>query len=220
MNKIVPQKTLLITLYGFPGAGKTYLSRQLSEDIQIAHLQADRIRNELFTEPKYDKAEDEVVLQIMNYMTEEFLKANVSVIYDYNAIRNSQRHMLRDLARSSRAENLLIWLQLDMETSYLRNYKRDKRKADDKYSRSLNQDDFKSYIAGMKNPTNLENYIVVSGKHSYQTQKNSIINKLKNMGVISTQDINNHITMPGMVNLIPQSYANQDYDGKRNIVIR
>jgi len=221
MNKIIPQKTFLISLYGFPGSGKTYLSRQLSEDIQIAHLQADRIRNELFSNPKYDKAEDDIILQIMNYMTEEFLKSNVSVIYDYNAIRNSQRRLLRDLARSCKAESLLIWLQLDIETSYIRNYKRDKRKSDDKYSRSLSQNDFKTYIANMKNPTNLENYIVVSGKHSYQTQKNSIINKLKNMGVLSSQDINNHVTMPGMVNLIPQSYANrQDFDGKRNIVIR
>ena len=220
MNKIRPQKPFLMYMYGFPGAGKTYLARQLSEDIQVAHIQADRIRNELFTEPKYDRTEEDIINQLMNYMAEEFLKAGVSVIYDFNAIRNSQRRFLRELARNSKAESLLVWLQLDMETAYLRNYKRDKRKNDDKYSHSLNQTEFKDFISKMQNPSTLDNYMVVSGKHSYQTQKNSIINKLKSFGIISSEDINNHVTMPGMVNLIPNSYSNNNDLSKRNIVIR
>ena len=91
MPKISPNKPLLIMLYGFPGAGKTYFARQLCEEIQAAHIQGDRIRGELFDNPRYDKEENGVVTQLMDYMTEEFLAAGLSVVYDVNAMRLNQR---------------------------------------------------------------------------------------------------------------------------------
>jgi predicted kinase len=57
MPKIFPSKPFLILFYGYPGAGKTYFSRQFTETIQAAHMQADRIRGELFETPQYDKQE-------------------------------------------------------------------------------------------------------------------------------------------------------------------
>src|ERR1700712_4285273 len=99
MAKIYPSKPFLLLFYGFPGAGKTYFARQFCDNVQAAHLQADRIRGELFEQPRYDKQENDVVTQLMNYMTEEFLSAGVSVAYDLNAMRAGQRKMLRELAR-------------------------------------------------------------------------------------------------------------------------
>lgn len=218
MNKIIPKTPFLLVLYGYPGSGKTYLSRQLSETIQTAHLQADRIRAELFNAPRYDKQENDIVNQLMNYMAEEFLKAGVSVVYDTNAMRASHRHQLRDLARRSHATNLLVWFQMDPESAYLRNKKRDKRKADDKYAASWDSKSFKELISHMQNPTNFEDYVVVSGKHVFQTQKSSIFNKLREIGVIETVDASGHLAMPGMVNLIPNN-GRVDLT-RRNIVIR
>src|SRR5580704_13076285 len=108
MQKIVPNKPLLILLYGFPGAGKTFFSRQLCEHIQAAHVNSDRIRSELFEQPRYDKEENMVVSQLMDYMTHEFLNAGISVLYDTNAMRQSQRLTLREMARRSHAKPLLI----------------------------------------------------------------------------------------------------------------
>src|SRR6266496_4331812 len=78
MAKIVPIQPLLVLLYGFPGAGKTYFARQLCERVQAAHVQGDRIRFELFEKPRYDKQENDVITQLMDYMTEEFLNAGLS----------------------------------------------------------------------------------------------------------------------------------------------
>src|SRR5205809_7002536 len=133
MAKIIPAKPFLLMLYGFPGSGKTYFARQLSENMQVAHLQADRIRSELFEEPRHDRRENEIVAQLMNYMAEEFLAAGVSVIYDTNAMRARQRHDLRALARRGGAKSLVVWFQMDQDTAFLRNVKRDRRRADDKY---------------------------------------------------------------------------------------
>ncbi len=49
-------------------------------------------------------------------------------------MRASQRRELRDLARKNKADVLLIWLQVDAESSYIRVSKRDRRRSDDKYS--------------------------------------------------------------------------------------
>src|SRR5207245_7650742 len=98
MAKIQPQKPFLLLFYGFPGAGKTYFARQFTENVQAAHLQADRIRMELFEQPRFDAQENNVVNQLMNYMAEEFLAAGVSVAFDLNAMRAKQRPELRNRA--------------------------------------------------------------------------------------------------------------------------
>src|SRR5579883_2047224 len=110
MPKIIPSKPLLIMLYGLPGAGKTYFARQLCDNIQAAHVQGDRIRGELFERPQYDKPENAVVSQLMDYMSHEFLNAGISVVYDMNAMRSTQRLALREMARKAHAQPILVWL--------------------------------------------------------------------------------------------------------------
>src|SRR3989344_8227855 len=126
MNKIIPSKPLFIVLYGFPGSGKTHFARQLCETIHAAHVNGDRLRYELFDQPRYDKREDDVVEHIMQYMAEEFLNAGLSVIYDVNAMRINKRRTLRDMARKVHAEPLLIWLQIDSDSAFARVSKRDR----------------------------------------------------------------------------------------------
>lgn len=223
MAKIVPTKPFLIMMYGFPGAGKTYFARQFCENVQAAHLQADRIRSELFEQPSYDKRENEIVEQLMNYMAEEFLAAGVSVIYDINAGRAKQRYLLRALAKRCHAIPLIVWFQMDQDTAFGRNIKRDRRRADDKYASSWDRTTFESKISGMQNPTHTETYAVVSGKHVFSTQQSAVVRKLRDIGSLSTDDASSKTIKPGMVNLIPQAppkpHGRVDM-ARRNISIR
>ncbi len=223
MAKIIPTKPFLIMLYGFPGSGKTYFARQFCENIQAAHLQADRVRSELFDEPRYDKREKEVVEQLMNYMAEEFLATGVSVVYDINAARGKQRFLLRELAKRCHAVPLLVWFQMDQDTAFGRNIKRDRRRADDKYASKWDRTTFESVIAKMQNPTASETYAVVSGKHLYNTQQSAVVRKLRGIGVLSTDDASSKTIKPGMVNLIPnpqpRPHGRADMS-RRNISIR
>lgn len=224
MAKIVPIKPCLVMLYGYPGAGKTYFARQFCENVQAAHLQADRIRSELFAEPRYDKRENEIVEQLMNYMAEEFLAAGVSVVYDLNAARAKQRYLLRELARRHRAVPLVIWFQMDQDTAFGRNVKRDRRRADDKYASSWDRTTFESLIERMQPPTNSDTYAVISGKHLYSTQQSAVVRKLRDIGVLSSDDASTKTIKPGMVNLIPNPQPRVHPDRadltRRNISIR
>jgi len=219
MAKIVPTKPVLLLFYGFPGAGKTYFSRQLAENMQVAHLQSDRIRSELFESPRYDKPENDAVAHLMNYMAEEFLSAGISVAYDVNVMRARQRQALRELARKCHAQPLLVWFQIDRETAFARNTKRDRRRADDKYAAHWDRTSFDSLISNMQNPVPSEDYVVISGKHLYNMQQSAVVSKLRELGSLSPDDASSRVIKPGLVNLIPGSQGRVDMT-RRNISIR
>jgi len=218
MAKIYPTKPFLLLFYGYPGSGKTYFARQFAENVQMAHLQADRIRGELFEEPRYDKQENSIVTQLMNYMTEEFLSAGLSVAYDLAAIKTGQRRILYELARRNHAQPVLIWFQMDQDTAFSRNIKRDRRRADDKYAASLDRTSFEELVGQMQNPKPGEDYVVISGKHLFNMQQSAVISSLRAKGVIDHDEAGSRVIKPGLVNLVPKQGR---YDAsRRNISIR
>jgi len=207
-------------LYGYPGAGKSYFARQLTEHLQAAHVQGDRIRGELFETPRFDKEENAVVAQLMDYMTHEFLGAGISVVYDTNAMRNAARHSLREMARRAHAKPVLIWLQIDADGAFTRASSRDRRRADDKYAAPIDRATFDSVASHMQNPQNVEDYIVISGKHTFNTQFSAVVKRLRELGLLTQDDANAKVVKPGLVNLIPNPMAGRVDMTRRNIVIR
>jgi predicted kinase len=220
MLKLVPTKPFLLLLYGFQGSGKTYFSRQFSDHAQAAHIQADRIRHELFDQPSYGKQENAVVQQIMDYMTEEFLKAGVSVIYDTNAFRVVQRRNLRALAKKAGAEVVLVWQQIDPDAASARVAKRDRRKTDDRYALEPDTETYQKLASGMQNPNPTEEYVVTSGKHVFNTQLTTVLRHLYQRGLLAPNHKSDRVAMPGLVNLIPNPQAGRVDMSRRNITIR
>lgn len=220
MAKLQLSQPTLFLLFGFPGAGKTYFARQLCEELQTAHVQGDRIRYELFEKPRYDRQENEIVTHIMEYMAEEFLQAGISVVFDVNAMRARQRRELRDMARRNKAQTVLVWFQIDIESSFERVAKRDRRKIDDRYSMPLDRTTFEALISGMQNPAITEDYMVISGKRTFQTQRSAVIKKLYDMGLLQSEQTTAGIAKPNLVNLIPNSSGGRVDPSRRNITIR
>ncbi|MCA9324036.1 ATP-binding protein [Candidatus Saccharibacteria bacterium] len=220
MAKVQTSKPLLVLLYGFPGAGKTYFAQKLAENLASAHVHGDRIRFELFENPQYDRQENSIVTQLMQYMTEEFLSAGINVIYDMNAMRKGQRAALREMARKKGAKVVTVWFQMDADTAFDRTQKRDRRRAEDKFATQYTREMFKRYITHMQHPEATEDYVVVSGKHTYPSQQTSFFKKLMELGYIDTQNAQTKVAMPGLVNLIPRTNTGRVDMTRRNISIR
>ncbi len=218
MNKYVLNRPAMIMLYGFPGSGKTYFARQLAETLGAVHLQSDKVRFELFEQPRYDKQENEIVSHLMQYMAEEFLKAGLSVLYDADVTKSTQRREVREVALSAKAYSLLAWLQIDIESAFTRVVKRDRRKTDDKYAHPMDRSTFEEQINKMQNPTQTEEYVVISGKHNFQTQQNAVTKRLYDVGLLSVDDAQTGLVKPGLVNLVP-NFGRVD-SARRNISIR
>jgi predicted kinase len=214
--KIIPNKPFVIFLYGFPGSGKTAFARQLAEEVSVAHLQQDRLSQELYGE-NTDQT-DKLSKNAMNYMSREFLRAGVSVIFDTDVHRLGERRMLRDAARQTKATPVLIWLQIDPETAYMRGQKRDRRKADDHFAKDYTPESYEAVLNRMQNPDH-EDYIVISGKHTFHTQRAAVFKKFYELGILTPAQLSQNIAKPGLVNLIPQT-QNNHLGGRTDITRR
>lgn len=208
-------------MYGLPGAGKTFVARQLSNELGMAHISGERIRFELFDKPKYDKTEYQIVTHLMDYMAEEFLINGIGVIYDISVSRFSDRRALRELAKGQKAKELLLWVQIDADTAWQRTQTRDHRKADDKYAGKVDQEIFEKSMRAMQNPQN-ENYLVLSGKHLFNSHKTAILRRLNELGAINLELLSQKQAKPEMVNLISraQTQAGRVDYSRRNVIIR
>lgn len=222
MVQPIQTKPIFVLLYGFPGAGKSHFARQLADELGMAHVHSDRIRHELFEAPRYDRQENEVVNQIMDYMTEEFMRSRISVIYDANVPKMGQRRALRDMSRKFKFSPLLVWIQIDQESAFNRVAKRDRRKIDDRYASPVDRTIFDDLVHSMQNPSMDEDYVVISGKHTFTTQKHTVYKKLYNQGLIASPSSTHKkdAVKPGLVNLIPNPRAGRVDATRRNILIR
>jgi len=216
MQKIDLKKPLIIVLFGFPGSGKSYFAKNLSETINAVHVSPDKLRTELFEKPRFDREENTVVSHLARYLTEEFIRAGVSVVYDGNSDRYAHRRSLQEIAKDNKAGYLLAWLQIDQETAFLRLNNRDKRIKENKYSRSFTKQQFGEYISKLENPRQNEDYLVLSGKHSYAMQKSTFVKRLFDKGLVTPESVPANVTKPGMINLVPGRLD----ESRRNITIR
>lgn len=220
MAKIELSAPTLIMTYGYPGAGKSFVARQLADHIKAAEVSEDRVRSELFDRPTYEPKENSIIESLCEYLVQEFLQAGLSVIYDGDTNETAKRRALRTISSKLRAKNLIIWTQIDGETALARVSSRDRRRADDRNARQLDQLSFKKAINSMQNPTSIEDYVVISGKHVFSSQLSSIVAKLRNMGLAESSEAAKKITKPGMVNLIPNPAAGRYDPFRRDIRIR
>jgi predicted kinase len=221
MQKNSLSQPVLVYMYGLPGSGKTFVSRQLSELLGMAHLNSEQIRLELFEKPHYDASEQRIVKHLMNFMAEQFLNAGVSVIYDMSVNRLSERKVLRDFAQKHGAKDLLVWLQVDLDSAWARCEARDRRTLDDKYSEDFDKRTFESFIQNMQNPSE-EKALVLSGKHLFNSQKNALLRRLYDLGILKEESLDQKIAKPELVNLVSRAQADagrSDYL-RRNVIIR
>jgi predicted kinase len=206
MSKIRLKKPTIIYFYGIPGSGKSLLSHKISETFDMAVISAERLRFELFEEPRHDKTEMQIINQLMNYMAEEFLHNGMSVILDVSSNRISERKEVKELARRLHAQELMIWIQVDPETAWSRTRNRDRRKAEDKYASNLTKEQYSNYLKIMQNPVN-EPCLVLSGKHQFNTHKNIIMKKMLDLGMVSLDDVEKKIARPELINLVSRAQA-------------
>ncbi len=218
MRKAELKKPLLICLYGLPGSGKSFVGRNLTRLLPIAHLNTDRICSELLSRSMDRDQQEAMAFKLAAYIADEFLRTGVSVAFDANALNVAQRQKLRDIAIRNRAGYLLIWLQIDQESAFARAASRDKRTLEGKYSSSSTRAEFNQHLSEMENPDH-EDFLVVSGKHTFASQKSAIINRLYQMNLVDSSALTENVIKPELVNLIPNFNSGAGGFNRRDLSI-
>lgn len=220
-SKLTANKPFLLMLYGYPGSGKTFFARQFAEEFNSAvHLDVDKINHELGDELHTINQHDHRVPEIIiKYMAKEFLNSGSSIIFDVSATKKSERKRIAKMALEHKATPILVWLQIDADSAFMRARKRDRRKAEDKYAAEYSSSEFQSIISSSQNPLN-EDYVVISGKHTFKTQRGFVMKKMYDLGVLTPGQVSGKIVKPELINLVPNLSGRSSVLGKRNISIR
>lgn len=178
MQPLNLSKPLIVIMVGLPGAGKSFFARQFSETFGAPVVSYDRLRFELFNDITYSKEERVIVGRIADYQIEELIKTKRTFLIDGGGNNYSERTKFQKIAKSAGYETLIVWAQTDQASAKRRSFKRSSKRADDKYNRNLNQEEYAAQTKQLTPPKPSEQYIVISGKHTYNAQAKAVLKKL------------------------------------------
>jgi predicted kinase len=97
-------------MLGYPGAGKTTISRMISELTGAVHIWADHERKAMFGRPLHTQSENQKLYGHLNQVAEDLLTHGKSVIFDTNFNFFRDREHLRQIAAKHGAQTKLVWV--------------------------------------------------------------------------------------------------------------
>jgi predicted kinase len=96
-------------LVGLPGTGKSRLARRLGAALEAQVVESDRVRKQLFAEPRYTGGEHAAVYGWCHTMLRSALVVGRGVIFDATNLEERVRRRVYDIADQCDARLLIIW---------------------------------------------------------------------------------------------------------------
>lgn len=165
-------------MVGPPGAGKSFFARRFADTFDAPLVSFDEIRSELFNELTYGKDEDTIVARMAGLMLRELMHAKRTIIIDGGHNQKISRQELERVVKPLGYKVLTIWVQTDEPTARMRSLRRRAQSEDDIYNRSLSEQEFVAHARKFTPPTSYEDYVVISGKHTYPTQARVVLRRI------------------------------------------
>lgn len=178
MKSLSLQRPLVLIVIGIPGAGKSFFANQFSDMFSAPLVSFDKIYHRLITTPTYKKEELMIVQDIVSIQAEELAKTNKVFIIDSGYGTKTHRLNLQSSLKKHGYDTITVWVQTSHETAKRRAMKRNPRKNDDMYNHSLSEQQFQSLSEKLASPAPRENYIVISGKHTFGVQAKSVLQRI------------------------------------------
>jgi predicted kinase len=178
MKKLELDKPLAIVMMGVPGAGKTFFARQLANSLNIGYISEDRIRFDIYESPRFTTEEQAVVRRVMGYMIEELSRVKKHIVLDGRFLNAGERQKVHQVMATAGYQVLTVWVQTEEELARRRASKRDKRKPDDKYNDPVPAVEFNSIKLKLEKPQEKEDFSVVSGKHTFKSQLDTVLKRI------------------------------------------
>ncbi len=159
-NKSKPRGLLV---FGAPCSGKTVFSKKFAKKFGLAYYDLD----DLAEKNNFSRANILVIL-------DEILKTGQTILVEGGLKTESDRTEIRNLLRNHDYEPSLIWIQTDIATirTRLKSKYKNVAKAKEVYDEAVN---------AIEAPTEVERPIILSGKHTFETQTRHVITGLADL---------------------------------------
>src|SRR5205085_10671443 len=103
-------RLLLVLLVGPPGPGKSRLARRLGAALGARVVESDRVRKQLFAEPRYTGGEHAAVYGWCHTVLKSALLVGRGVIFDATNLEERNRRRVYDIVEQCDARLVIIWV--------------------------------------------------------------------------------------------------------------
>ncbi|MBQ3293865.1 AAA family ATPase [Candidatus Saccharibacteria bacterium] len=156
-NKTQPRAILV---FGAPGSGKTTFSERFAKKFHAAFFDL----GELERDNKLDR-------KTILFLLEQLAKTNVTLVIEGILDTERERTEVRNILRRAGYNPSLVWIQTDVNT--IRQRLRIKNR-----SATKAKQEYETRIGRMEAPSEVEAPIVLSGKHTFETQLRHVLTQL------------------------------------------
>ena len=179
MEALTLSSPMIIEVVGLPGSGKSFFANQFANTFGSAIVSQDKIRWTLFAHHTYSDNENAMVEQVADLLITELLRTKKTFVLDGGYNTAATRHTMANIARKHGYRVLTIVVQTDEPTSKRRATKRSDKKPGDRYKQSLTEAQFEQAKSLYEEPsTTAADVVVISGKHTYNTQAKIVLRKM------------------------------------------
>lgn len=150
-------KPRALLVFGAPCSGKTTFSEKFAQKFDLAYFNLDEMKEQYRLTHKN-------MLLIIELLT----RTGKNLVFEGGLGTEKERAELRNVLRASGYEPTLIWIQTDIATIRLRMKTRYR-------SVPAAREAYDTAVAVLEAPTDVERPLILSGKHTFETQARHVL---------------------------------------------